>query len=171
MQVLLKPKFTPALPLAAACLLLAFTGCERKTVVVVDAPPGNAVARTDTLETRALKSAIDAYQQAPTNERAADVRKAFAELDSEIAELEGHVARKEGNERAEAAQKLANLVAYRAAESDRFAKSQAGTRPTVPIPVDGRPAGEKIEDAARRTGETVKDAAKEVGNAIKDAVR
>jgi hypothetical protein len=157
-----------AAPISAA-LLLAITACERKTVVVVESPPVEPVAKTKTFETAALKAAIDSYERAPTNEAAANVRKRFAELDSEIAELEGRVARKSGDERAEAAQKLANLTAYRAAETARFAKAQAAAPSGVRV--DARSGAEKVEDAARRTGEALKDAAKETGNAIKDIVR
>src|SRR5688572_17480090 len=106
--------------------ILGLSSCERKTVVVVEPPSSEPVSRTKTLETASLTAAINAYEQAPSNERAADVKKAFAELDSEIAELESDVARKDGEERAEAAQKLANLTAFRNAESARFAKRQTG---------------------------------------------
>jgi hypothetical protein len=147
----------------AATSLLAMTACEKRTVVVVEKPPGEPIAQTKTLETSGLKASIDAYEQAPTAERAADVRKAFAELDGEIAELQG------GSEQAEAAQKLANLSAYRAAEAKRFEQA-GGSRPTG-IVVDPRPGVEKVEDAARKTGEALKDAAKETRDAIKDAVR
>ena len=149
--------------------LLAFAACEKRTVVVVEKPTGDPVAQTATIETSALKSAIDAYAQSPTAERAADARKAFADLDGEIAELQGHVAKKSGSEQAEAAQKLANLSAYRESEAKRFEK--AGGPNTRVIVVDPRPGVEKVEDAARRTGEALKDAAKETGDAIRDAVR
>jgi len=135
----------------------------------VEPPSSDPVARTKTFETAALNGAIDAYEREPSAERSADVRKRFAELDSEIAELEGQVARKDGDERAEAARKLANLIAYRNAETARFSKAQTATPPT--FRVDGRSGAEKVEDAARRTGGALKDAAKEAGNAIKDAVR
>ena len=161
-------KLTSGLTLLLAGALV-FAGCEKKTVVVVE-PPAEPAARTKTFETAALKRAIDAYVQAPSNERAAEVRKSFAELDSEIAELEGKVARKEGEERAEAAQKLANLIAYRNAETTRFTNAQTGTAPAE-VRVDGRSGAEKVEDAARRTGDALKDAAKETGQAIRDAVR
>jgi hypothetical protein len=153
----------------AATSLLAMTACEKRTVVVVEKPPGEPIAQTKTLETSGLKASIDAYEQAPTAERAADVRKAFAELDGEIAELQGHVAKETGSEQAEAAQKLANLSAYRAAEAKRFEQA-GGSRPTG-IVVDPRPGVEKVEVAARKTGEALKDAAKETRDAIKDAVR
>ena len=138
---------------------------------MVEPPSSEPVSRTKTLETASLTAAINAYEQAPSNERAADVKKAFAELDSEIAELESDVARKDGEERAEAAQKLANLTAFRNAESARFAKRQTGAGATPEVRVDGRSGAEKVGDAARRTGEALKDAAKETGDAIKDAVR
>jgi hypothetical protein len=162
-------KLTSCLVPFLACVALACISCERKTVVVVEPPASDPLARTKTFETAALKGAIDAYEREPSAERSADVRKRFAELDGEIAELEGRVARKDGDERAEAAQKLANLIAYRNAETARFSKAQTTTSPA--FRVDGRSGAEKVEDAARRTGGALKDAAKEAGNAIKDAVR
>lgn len=162
-------KLAQILPTIVAISLSVMTACEKRTVVVVEKPSGEPEAQTKTLETSGLKTAIDAYEQSPTPERAADVRKAFAELDGEIAELQGHVAKKSGTEQAEAAQILANLSAYRAAEAKRFEKA-GGPNPQV-IVIDPRPGVEKVEDAARRTGEALKDAAKETRDAIKDAVR
>jgi hypothetical protein len=168
-------KLAPTSFSLAACLVLAFTACERKTVeVIVPANPDAAdpVPQTRTFETAGLKSAIDTYEKMPTTENAADVRKAFAKLDGEIAELEGHVARKTGNERAEAAQKLANLTTYRTAETARFAKAQATAgvaAPTADITIDSRSGAQKAEDAARNTGDTLKNAAEKAGDAIKDA--
>ena len=162
-------KLALLLPAFAAISLLGTTACEKRTVVVVEHPPGQPVSQTKTLETSALQSSIDAYEHAPTAERAAEVRKAFAELDGEIAELQGHVAKKTGTEQAEAAQKLANLSAYREAEAKRFEKA-GGPNPKL-IVIDPRSGMEKVEDAARKTGEAIKDAAKETGEAIRDAVR
>jgi hypothetical protein len=162
-------KFARTLTTTAAGAFLALSACEKRTVVVVEKPTSEPVAQTKTLETSALKSAIDAYEQSPTPERAAEVRKAFAELDGEIAELQGHIARKTGSEQAEAAQKLANLSAYREAEAKRFEK--AGGSTTRVIVIDPRAGVEKVEDAARKTGEALKDAAKETRDAIRDAVR
>jgi phage FluMu gp28-like protein len=161
-------KITSLLTPLLAGLVLAFAACERKTVVIVEPAAPDPVAKTRTFETAALKSSIDAYEHVPTEEKAADVRKSFAELDSEIAELEARVARETGEDRAEAAQKLANLTAYRTAESARFVKAQATPRE---IRVDPRSGLQKAEDAARKTGETVKDAAEKVGDTIKDIAR
>jgi hypothetical protein len=166
-------KIAPS-PLAAlAGVALALVGCEQRTVVVREsAPPVEPVARTKTLETSVLKSRIDAYERAPSLENSADVRKAFAELDAEIAELEGHVARKTGEDRAEAAQKLANLTAYRAAETARFQRAQTAAPAVAPAGrVDDRSGLQKTEDAARRTGNALEDAAKETGAALKDAAK
>ena len=156
---------------AVAVFLFTTTACEKKTVVVVEKPPvSDPVSQTKTAETAALKSAIDAYEKAPSAERAAEVRKAFAELDGEIAELQGHVAKEAGADQAEAAQKLANLSAYRDAEAKRFEKA-GGPNSREVIVIDPRPGVEKVEDAARKTGEALKDAARETRDAIKDAVR
>src|SRR5688572_29890375 len=98
-------KITSVLIPLLACLTLV--ACERKTVVIVEPPSPEPVAKTRTFETAALKASIDSYEQAPTQENAAVVRKSLAELDSEIAELEVRVVRETGDDRAEAAQKLA----------------------------------------------------------------
>jgi BMFP domain-containing protein YqiC len=155
-------------------VLTTLVGCEdRKVVVIEEKPAGQPVAQTKTLETAALKSAIDSYTAYPTAENAAHVRKAFAELDGEIAELEAKVTRETGEDRAEAAQKLANLTAYREAEKARFAQTPA-SGPGV-VPADGRSGAQKIEDAARKSADSLKDAAKDaadgVGDAIRDAAR
>jgi len=155
----------------ALCAALMFAACERKTVVVVDAPTPDPVAKTKTFETTGLKNAIDRYEKLPDAANSAKVREAFAELDGEIAELERHVANKTGEERAEAAKKLANLIEFRAAENTRFAKAQGSGAPgaAIDIRVDGRSGAEKVEDAARNTGDALKNAARETGEAIKDA--
>jgi hypothetical protein len=171
MQIAPPMKLKQIYPAIAASLVLSFAACEKRTVVVVEpsAPQAEPVSKTRTFETAALKSAINSYEQAPSPARAADVRKAFAELDGEIAELEADVAKKTGQDRAEAAQKLANLTGYREAERARFAKLEATT--PADTGVDARSAAQKAEDAARKTGTAVKDAAKDVGQALKDITR
>lgn len=154
--------------------LVAVAGCDRK-VVVVEVPPATPmpepVAKTRTLETSRLGGAVDAYEQRPSDENHADVKKALADLDGEIAELESLVATRTGAERDEAAVKLKNLQSYRTAETARFAAAQAKAPLGVRAPADPRSGAEKIEDGAKRVGESIEDAAKRAGGAIKDAVR
>ena len=160
-----------SLALAAALALMA---CERKTVVVevVPATPViEPVAKTKTLETSRVGSAVNAYERTPSAENHADVKKAFAELDGEIAELEALVAKRTGGERAEASAKQGHLQSYRTAKTARFtavrAKSPLGVHPAA----DARSGAEKVEDGAKRVGSSIEDAAKKTGDAIKDAVR
>ena len=154
--------------------LLCAVGCERKTVVI-EVPPATPVAepvaKTKTLETSRLGAAVDSYEREPTTANHADVKKALADLDGEVAELEALVAKRTGSEREEAAVKLKNLQAYRAAELTRFTAAQAKAPLSGAAPADGRTGAEKVEDTARRVGNTVEDAARKTGDAIKDAVR
>jgi hypothetical protein len=160
--------------LLAVIAAVSLLGCERKTVVVevVPATPiPEPVAKTKTLETHRLGAALDTYERQPTGENHAEVKKAFADLDGEIAELEALVAKRTGSEREEAAVKLKNLQAYRAAETARFTAAQV-TAPLAARPAaDARSGAEKIEDGAKRVGNSIEDAAKRTGDAIKDAVR
>lgn len=160
------------LPPAAALVVVSLLGCEQKSTVVVPATPvPEPVAKTKTLETARLGSAIDAYERSPGAASQAEVRKALADLDSEIAELELLVARRTGADRDEAAAKLKNLRAYRAAEMARFTAAE-GKGAVVPTAApDARSGAEKVEDAARRTGNAIEDAAQKTGDAVKDALR
>ena len=160
-----------ALTLAA---VVAMPGCERKTVVVQLPPPTplpEPIAKTRTLETSRLGSAVDAYLREPGAENQAAVKRALADLDGEIAELEALVAKRTGGPREEAAVKLKNLHAYRAAETARFTAGQAAAPFAAPAAPDARTGAEKIEDTAKRTGKSIEDAARKTGDAIKDAVR
>src|SRR5215213_7191824 len=123
--------FYTALGLAIA---FAGMGCERKTIVIktsFSTPAPDPVPQTKTLETARLGNAVDTFQREPTAENRTDAKKAFADLDGEIAELEEYVAKHTGGEREEAAVKLRNLQAYRAAETTRFTAIEA-RNPNVP---------------------------------------
>ena len=161
------------LSLLAAASTFAGVGCERKTVAVIEppAPLADPVAKTRTLETSRLGSAVDSYDREPSAANHAAVKRALAELDGEIAELEELVAKRSGSSREEAAVKLKNLQTYRAAEVMRFTVAQAKAPLTAPTPVDARSGADKIEDTAKRAGNSIEDAAKKAGDAIKDAVR
>ena len=160
--------------LIAVAATFAAAGCERKTVVVQMeplAPLAEPVAKTRTLETSRLGSAVDTFDREPSAANHAAVKKALAELDGEIAELEELVAKRTGSSREEAAVKLQNLQTYRAAEVTRFTVAQAKAPLTTPGPVDARSGADKVEDTAKRVGNSIEDAAQKAGDVIKDAVR
>jgi hypothetical protein len=164
----------PLLPLLALGSVLGFAACDRQIVVVEKAPATplpEPVARTKTLETSRLGSAVDDFEREPSAARRATVKKAFAELDGEIAELQEYIAKHGGEERAKAAAKLQNLQSYRAAESARFTAAEAKGTASDREPADARSGTEKVEDSARKAGNAIEDAAKKTGDAIKDAVR
>jgi len=161
-------------PAIAAVLVLSLCGCERKTVVIETVPAtpvAEPVAKTKTIETTRLGSAVDSYERNPNAENAAEVKKALADLDGEIAELEVLVVKRAGEGRDEAAAKLRNLQSYRTAEAARFTAAQAKAGLGVAPAADARSGADKVEDGARRAGETIENAAKKAGDAIKDAVR
>jgi len=173
--------------LVAFAITIGSFGCERRTVVVETRPAepvAEPIARTETLETTKLASALDTFERNPTAENSAEVKEAFANLEGEIAELEARVVKTSGGDRDEAALKLRNLQSYRDAERLRFTKAQAlsgvdaTASPDLPPRRDGeavkdgaRKAGESLEDAAKKTGSIVKDVAEKAGDALKDAVR
>lgn len=159
----------PLFVLATVTLLAA--GCNRQQPVIIETapspPPATPVARTETLETHALRREIDTFERTPSTVQSARVKKAFAEIDGEIAELIEHVAKKTGDERAKAARKLADLRAYREAEQARFLRLEALA------PLQGRRAAEEPpsprEGTAERIGEKIDDAARKVENKLRDA--
>lgn len=158
----------------AVAAALGSSACERKTVFLEVTPPtpvAEPVARTKTLETSRLGSAVKSYEREPTSINHADVKKALADLDGEIAELEALVGKRTGSGREEAAVKLRNLQTYRAGEVARFTAAQAQAPVTVPTSRDGRTGADKAEDAAKRVGNSIENAARKTGDAIKDAVR
>lgn len=164
----------PTLLVCALAATFAFNGCERKTVVVEVAPTTpipEPVAKTKTLETSRLGSAVDAYEREPSAKSQASVKEALAKLDGEIAELEELVAKRSGSDRQEAAAKLKNLQAYRTAETLRFTAAQAKAPLTAPASADARTGADKAEDTAKRVGNSIEDAARKTGDAVKDAVR
>ena len=140
--------------------------------VVVVTPASDPVAKTRTLETSRLGRAVDQFNREPTSVHEADVKKAIAELDGEIAELQSRVSTTSGNDQEEAAIKLRNLQAYRAAEVARFTAEQARhSVGTDPGPIDPRTGAEKASEALQRTGAALEDAAEKTSDAIKDAIR
>ncbi len=167
----MNPRTFPLLAVVSA--LVAVAGCERKTVVVIEPPKPLAepVAKTRTLETSRLGSAVDTFDREPNAANHAVAKKALAELDGEIAELEELVAKRSGSSREEAAVKLKNLQAYRAAEVTRFTVAQAKAPLGAQPPVDARSGADKVEDTAKRVGNSIEDAAQKAGDAIKNAVR
>ena len=162
----------PLLSSIAAIAILSLAGCDRDSVVIAPATPvPEPVAKTKTLETSRLGSAVDAYERNSNAENLADVKKALADLDSEIAELEALVAKRSGSERDEAAAKLHNLQTYRTAETARFTAAQAKAQVGLAPSGDARTGAEKVEDTAKNLGNSIEDAARRTGGAIKDAVK
>lgn len=166
---------TLALYGVATLIGVILAGCERKTVII-EVPPTPAAtvspeAKTKTLETARLGTAVDAYAKEPTAATDAGVQKALAALDVEIAELKEYIATHTDSKQAEAVAKLKNLREYREAETGRFAVAKAQAGVTLSTGADGRSAGQKIEDTAQKVGESIGDAARKAGDAVKDAVR
>lgn len=150
--------------------LLSMTACQRKSPTD-DAPaaPPTPSAKTTTFETGRLGAAIDNYASSPTEQNRASVNLALAELDGEIAELEDSRLTLIGDRRAEVAAKADNLKSYRADESARFAKVQAGSVfDATPLP-DSRSGAQKLEDTAVKVGDKVQEGAQKVGQSLEDA--
>ena len=143
------------LPLSlAACMTLTFAACDQRSPEVIEKP----AAETSNFETTKLGLTIDAYIAGPSDAKAADVDRAFAELDLEIAELNQRIARSTGAEAAEAKAKEDNLRTYRDREMLRWTEARA------------RAAGNEVGSAAREIGENAEDAARKVGEGVKDAI-
>jgi hypothetical protein len=159
----------PRIALALAALALAACGRQPPVIVETAPPTPLPVARTQTLETHALKKEIDAFAERPSLAQSARVDQAFAEIDGEIAELAEHAAKRSSEDRAEAARKLADLRAYRTSEHVRFLRLQAKAElqekrgavepPAVPPSPSTEKLGDKIDDAARNTDDALRDAA------------
>ena len=160
------------LPCVLATLLLG--ACDRSdpNPAANATPIPEPVAKTDTLETRRLASAIDSYEATPSTESAASVKQAMAALDGEIAELESRVAKTSGGERDEASVKLQNLQTYRDTQAARFTLMRAKETATpTATPVDGRSGADKTEARAREVGGQIQDGARRAGDALEDAGR
>ena len=168
---------------AVLSVFLALAACEKKETVTISIPTPTPIdlqrtpdTVTSTLETKKLGLAIDEFVAHPGEIEAANVKKAFADLDGEIAELQARVAETTGQDRAEAQGKLTNLQTYRAAETARFSVASVTVPASgaVPVaPVDTRSGAEKVEDnvegAARRIGNSIENGVENVGDKIHDA--
>lgn len=174
----------PSIIIFALAAALAVTGCDRhpeKAHSAGAADAGAPIPNTKTPETRKLATTINVFERTPNAETSAQVKKAFADLESEIAELQVDVAKSSGGPREEAAAKQRNLESYRDAEQLRFAKAQAAAgfsdQPVADTPVGdavddkARRAGEAIGDAARKAGSAIKEGADKIGEAVKDGAR
>jgi hypothetical protein len=168
---------------------LAFSACEKKpraadetSTLSPPVPMASALApnrpRSElrTRETAHLGETIDHFEQAPSPETAAQVQKAFADLDSEIAELQLRATRVIGADQSETTAKYSALSVYRAQEALRFAQAQAANpqstlRPSANMPTS-KPttAVEDLEHTAQETGRSIERGAKKTGEAIKDAL-
>lgn len=158
------------IPTLAVAVVVLFSACEKKPEVS-SAPP----APTSNFETSRLSAAIDAYATNPTAEHAAEVDKAFAELDGEIAELSQRVASTTGAEQKEAQTKSSNLKEFRNKEMMRYTEAQAKAT-TETIKEEAKDVGESLKEAGQDVGEglkkaadAVKDGAKDMGESLKEA--
>lgn len=149
-------KFTTLLTVGGS-LVLFLSACEKKPQVVE-----KPTSATSTFETARLGTAIDAYIASPGETTAANVQKAFAEIDGEIAELDQRVATGTAGESAEAKVKADNLRAYRDKEKLRYTEAQARAKTNA--------AAEKSESTAEKVGDGVKDAAEAVKDGVNNAV-
>ena len=138
-------------------LILFLSACEEKPQVVEKPTPA-----TKNFETARLGAAIDSYAASPSDTQAADVQKAFDEIDGEIVELDQRASSVTGAERTEAQTKAANLRAYRDKEKLRYTEAQARAKTNA--------AGDKAESAAEKVGEGVKDAANAVKTGVENTV-
>jgi predicted amino acid racemase len=139
--------------LLGGALIAGFSACEKKPQVVE-----KPTASLSTVETNRVGSAVDAYIASPTEAQAANVERAFSELDSEIAELDQRVSQSSGDEREEARTKSAQLQSYRDKEKARFTEARVRSK----VETETSSAGSKIEAAAEKIGDSVKDAAETV---------
>jgi hypothetical protein len=149
-------KYSTLLTLGGS-LILFLSACEEKPQVVE-----KPTAATTNFETARLGTAIDTYIATPSDAQAADVEKAFAEIDGEIAELDQRASSATGAERTEAQTKAGDLRAYRDKEKMRYTEAQARAKTNA--------AGEQAESAAQKVGEGVRDAADAVKTGVDNAV-
>lgn len=133
-----------------------FAACEKKPQVVEKPTPS-----LTNIETTRLGTAIDAYIASPSEAQAANVDKAFSELDGEIAELDLRVTKTTGAEREEAQTKASQLHTYRDKEMARFTEAKVRAKTQA--------AAEVTESKMEKAGDAIKEGAKDVGDAVKDA--
>jgi hypothetical protein len=161
------------LPILASISILGSAACHREIVVtetVPATPIPEPVAKTKTLETSRLGTAIDDYEREPSAAHNAEVKKTLARLDEEIAKLQEYIAKHDGDARAKAAAKLENMQSYRTAEMVRFTAAQAKGAVDAPKSADDRTGADKATDTARKVGNEIQETGRKTGEAIKDAV-
>lgn len=141
---------------ALSASVILFAACEKKPQVVEKPTPALA-----NIETTRLGTAIDAYVVSPSEAQAANVDKAFSELDGEIAELDLRVTKTTGPEREEAQVKATQLHTYRDKEMARFTEAKVRAKTNA--------AAKETETNVEKAGDAIKEGAKEVGDAVKDA--
>ncbi len=139
-------------------LAICLSACEEKKSPVVEKP----TAVTSNLETTRLGTAIDGYIATPSDAQAAEVEKAFAEIDGEIAELDQKIARATGADLTEAQTKAGNLRTYRDKEKLRYTEAQARAKTNAAV--------RSTEDTAEKIGDSVKNAAEAVKDGVNNAV-
>ncbi len=164
-------KTTPLFAVLTVASALAFTGCEKKPTVE-NAAPGAVteapVAKTKTFETIHVSAAIDAYVNAPSDDKAAAVDRALAELEGEIAELRERIAKASGDEHVEVGTKIQNLTEFHTKEKARYTAAKVGAAVGA-VKEDADKAADTVKDGAADAADDAKDAAHDAKEAIKDA--
>jgi len=151
-------------PVLSVTFVVLLSACEKKAEVT-PAPQ----AATSTFETARLSSAIDAYAAKSDDASAANVDKAFAELDGEITEFSKRVASASGAEQTEEQIKLTTLKEFRNKEMMRYTEAQA--KATTGALKDGaEDVGDTLKEAGQDAGEGIKEAAEAVKDGVENAV-
>ena len=160
-------------PIAAACLLTG--GCNRRPAVIMETSPRpyapTSIAHIETLETQTLRTELATFERTPTAVQGALVKKIIAEIDLELAQLNELLATKTEEERANVADKVAELRACRDAAQARFLRLET----PVPLQPAEQPANEgpaekagaKIDEAARK----VRGKLLEAADAVREQTR
>ena len=124
------------------------------------------IAKTVTVETASLGTAIDSFEDNPSEETQTVARLAFVKLDGAIVEWNGRAVLTDGSNRSIATVVSTNLQQYRDAEMVRFTDVQGRRLLEKDRPADSRSAAQKAEDATAKLGGSVANGARAIGNAI-----
>ena len=161
-----------------AAVSLLVTACDRQPAAIRETTPRpyvpNSLANIGKLENGALRTEIAAFERSSSAVNAARVKKVFADIELEFAELNELLATKIADERAESADKLAELRAQLDAAQSRFQRLEALASPK-PSEISDQQSrkgtaekiGEKVDEAARKVGNKLRDA----GEAVRDQTR
>ncbi len=162
-------KKIPLFAVLTVASALTFTGCEKKPTAEAPATATEApVAKTKTFETVHVSAAIDAYISAPSDDKAAAVDRALAELEGEIAELRQQIAKASGDEHVEVGTKIQNLSEFHTKEKARYTTAKAGAAVGA-VKEEAEKAADAVKDGADDAADDAKDATEDAKEAIKDA--